>query len=316
MRLPPITPRNYRRITLVTLFLVAIIVVTGAAVRLTGSGLGCADWPNCSQSEFVGVANSHQQIEQLNRLFTGVVSLAIALAVLGSLARVPRRRDLIRWSVGLVLGILANSVLGGITVLTHLSAPIVMGHFLLAIILIWNAVVLHDRAGHSGTPGTLTASARARNLGRVMVALAGAVLVTGTVVTGTGPHGGDETVARLPFVVEDVARIHSVTAWAFLAVALAFGVVLHRGGATGRALGRLRWLIVVVIAQGALGYTQYVLGVPPGLVGLHVAGAVAVWVATLMTYLGLFSYPAEIMDVDVSAPVTTTGDEHVTAAAR
>jgi cytochrome c oxidase assembly protein subunit 15 len=129
-----------------------------------------------------------------------------------------------------------------------------------------------------------------------MVALAACVGITGTVVTGTGPHGGDERVARLPFIVEDVARIHSLTAWAFLAATIAFGWVLLRHGGTERAFRRLRWLVLLVVAQGALGYTQYVMGVPPRLVALHVAGSVAVWVATLVTYLGLFSYPAEVAE--------------------
>ena len=318
MRLPPVTPRTYRRITLVTVVMLAILVVTGAAVRLTSSGLGCSNWPSCTETHFVSVSGFHSQIEQINRLFTGVLStVAVTAAVVGSFARVPRRRDLTWWSLGLVVGVLGNSVLGGIAVLTHLSAPIVMGHFLLAAVLIWNAVVLHDRAGHADDSPALTAPPRARILGRVTVTLAAAVLFTGTIVTGAGPHGGDENVARLPFMVEDVARIHSLTAWAFLAVTIAFGWVLYRHGATRQAFRRLRWLVLVVVAQGALGYTQYFLGVPPGLVALHVAGSVAVWVATLVTYLGLFSYPAEIVDDDVAATVTTaTGGEHVTTAVR
>jgi len=291
VRLPRISPRTYQWITLVTVAALAIIVVTGAAVRLTGSGLGCSDWPACTDSHFVSVTGFHRQIEQVNRLFTGLVSVAVILAVLGSVARVPRRRDLVWWSLGLVAGMVGQIVLGGITVLFDLWPPLVMGHFVLSAILIWNAVILHDRAGHGPGPGTLTAPVSARTLGRVLVGMAGAVLLTGTVVTGTGPHGGDERVARLPFEVETVARLHSLTAWAFLAVALALGWVLLRQGATAQAGRRLRWLVVVVVAQGAIGYTQYFLGVPPGLVALHVAGAVAVWIATLVTYLGLFSHP-------------------------
>jgi len=312
VRLPRISPRTYRWITLAAVAALAIIVVTGAAVRLTGSGLGCSDWPACTDNQLVSVTGYHQQIEQINRLFTGLVSVAVIGAVLGSVARLPRRRDLIWWSLGLVAGMVGQIVLGGITVLFDLWPPLVMGHFALSAILIWNAVVLHDRAGHGDGPGVLCAPIRARTLGRVMVGLAAAVLATGTVVTGTGPHGGDENVARLPFIVEDVARIHSLTAWAFLAVTIAFAWVLYRQGATPQARGRVRWLILVVVAQGALGYTQYVLGVPPGLVALHVAGSVAVWVTTLVTYLGLFSFPAEDV-VDLRGSVA---DENVTAAAQ
>ena len=296
MRLPRISPRTYQWITLLTVVALAVIVVTGAAVRLTGSGLGCSDWPACTDNHFVSVTGYHRQIEQINRLFTGVVSVAVILAVLGSVARLPRRRDLIWWSLGLVAGMVGQIVLGGITVLFDLWPPLVMGHFVLSAILVWNAVVLNDRAGHADTPGVLIAAAPARTLGRLMVGLAAAVGITGTVVTGTGPHGGDERVARLPFMVEDVARIHSLTAWAFLGVTLAFGWVVYRQGGTARLLRRLRWLVLLVVAQGALGYTQYFTGVPPKLVALHVAGAVAVWVATLVTYLGLFSHPAEVTE--------------------
>jgi len=312
VRLPSISARTYRRITLATLVAVAVIVVTGAAVRLTGSGLGCSDWPACTDNQLVSVTGYHQQIEQINRLFTGLVSVAVIGAVLGSVARFPRRRDLIWWSLGLVAGMVGQIVLGGITVLFDLWPPLVMGHFVLSAILIWNAVVLHDRAGHGEGPGVLSAPVRARTLGRVMVGLAAAVLVTGTVVTGTGPHGGDENVARLPFIVEDVARIHSLTAWAFLVVTIAFAWLIYRQSATPQARGRVRWLILVIVAQGALGYTQYVLGVPPGLVALHVAGSVAVWVTTLVTYLGLFSFPAE----DAVEVGGSDIDENVTASAQ
>ncbi|MSV84916.1 MAG: hypothetical protein F2864_05330, partial [Actinobacteria bacterium] len=110
----------YRKVTVVALALIAIIVVTGAAVRLTGSGLGCEDWPNCSSGEFVGFETPNQTIEQVNRLFTGLVSVAVIAAVLGSLRRRPYRRDLVWWSAGLVAGVIGQIVLGGITVLVDL----------------------------------------------------------------------------------------------------------------------------------------------------------------------------------------------------
>ena len=176
-------------------------------------------------------------------------------------------------------GIVAQIVLGGITVLSHLWPPFVMGHFVLSAILVWNAVVLHHRAGHPDTPGVATASPRAVTLSRLMVIAAGAVLVTGTIVTGTGPHGGDEDVARLPFEIEDVARIHSLTAWAFLALSVGAIWFLLRGGASRSARRRSALLVAAILVQGAIGYTQYFTGVPPGLVILHIAGSVVVWIA-------------------------------------
>ena len=297
MRVPRISPRTYQWICVVTVAAVAIIIVTGGAVRLTGSGLGCDDWPKCTQSTFVGVSNYNQQIEQVNRLFTGVVSVAVILAVLGSLVREPRRRDLVWWSLGLVAGIVAQIVLGGITVLSHLWPPFVMGHFILSAILVWNAVVLHHRAGHPDSPGVAIVDRRVVVLSRLMVAAAAAVLVTGTVVTGTGPHGGDEKVTRLPFFVEDVARIHSLTAWAFLGLSVGSIWLLHRGGASRSANRRSMLLVGAILVQGAIGYTQYFLGVPPGLVIVHIAGSVVVWIAALSFHLGLFAHPEIAPDV-------------------
>ncbi len=117
------------------------------------------------------------------------------------------------------------------------------------------------------------------------------MLVTGTIVTGTGPNGGDQHVKRLPFLVEDVARIHSLTVWAFLALTVAALVLLARTGASRQVRRRTVELVVLIVAQGALGYTQYFLGVPRGLVLLHVVGAVAVWIVALRFYLGLYAYP-------------------------
>jgi heme a synthase len=293
VRVPRPSAAQYRVITLLVVVAVAVIVVTGAAVRLTDSGLGCPDWPRCTQYRFVAKASFHPQVEQLNRDFTGLVSIGVAVAVLGSLALVPRRRDLIGWSLGLVGGLVAEIILGGIVVLSHLWPPFVAAHFLLGMALVWNAVVLHERAGHPDTPGYLTVAPPVRTLGRALVALAGAVFLTGTVVTGSGPHGGDEHVKRLPFLVEDVARIHSLTVWAFLALTVATLVVLQRTGPTHSARRRALELVAAIVAQGALGYTQYFLGVPPGLVLLHVVGAVVVWIVALRFYLGLFAHAVD-----------------------
>ena len=306
MRLPRISARTYRWICAATVAAVVTIVVTGAAVRLTGSGLGCTDWPRCTNSQLVSVTGYHRSIEQLNRLFTGVVSVAIILAVAGSLVRRPRRRDLLWWSLGLVAGLIGQIVLGGITVIFDLWPPLVMGHFVLSVILVWNAVVLFDHAGRPdlvdpaeatraldpGYPaGSSIVTPGVRQLSRVMVAAAAAVLITGTVVTGTGPHGGDEHIRRLPFFVEDVARIHSITAWVFLGIAITTLWRVYRDGASPSLRRRGTVLVAIIVAQGVIGYTQYFLGVPPGLVAVHVAGATAVWMAAVWFYLGLTVYP-------------------------
>ena len=125
---------------------------TRQAVRLTGSGLGCEDWPNCTSTDFVKVSNPNQAIEQLNRLFTGLVSLAVAAAVLGAFRRRPYRRDLVAWALGLVAGVVGQIVLGGITVLVDLHPAAVAGHFVLSMLLVSDAVILLHRAGTEPGP--------------------------------------------------------------------------------------------------------------------------------------------------------------------
>jgi cytochrome c oxidase assembly protein subunit 15 len=291
VRLPAVSPALYRRMTTAALLAVCAIIITGAAVRLTDSGLGCSDWPNCTRNHLVAKLQFHQQVEFVNRVFTAAIAVAIAIAVLGALARVPRRRDLVWWSLGLVAGLLGEIVLGGIVVKSHLWPPFVAAHFLLSALLVWDAVVLYDRARHSGEPGAPTVDGGVVWLGRVMVAAAGVVLVTGTVVTGTGPHGGDQHVKRLPFEVESVARVHSLCAWGLLLLTVVAIGMLARAGATTTASRRSRVLVAAVLVQGAIGYIQYFTGVPPWLVLFHVTGAVVVWVSVLRFQLGLFAHP-------------------------
>ena len=131
-----VTPSQYRRITFAALLLLAFIVVTGAAVRLTDSGLGCSDWPTCENDKIVAPLEYNAMIEFVNRTITGLVSIAVILAVLGSLRRTPRRRDLTWWSFGLVAGVIAQIILGGLLVRSELAKPFLMGHFLLSLSLI------------------------------------------------------------------------------------------------------------------------------------------------------------------------------------
>lgn len=304
MRLPRVSAATYRRVTLATQFLLAFIIVTGAAVRLTGSGLGCTDWPTCEDGNVVAPLEYHPMIEFGNRMVTGLVSAAVVAAVLGSMLRAgPRRRDLIRLSWGLVAGVVGQIVLGGITVLSHLWPPFVMSHFLLSMVIVWCAVVLHHRAGEPDDVAERrpVVDGPTRGLARGLVAGAAAVIVMGTVVTGTGPHPGSgdgELVERLPFSLHDVARIHGAMAVGLCALAVLVAVRLVRVGAPAPARRRSEVVLGVLVLQGGVGYTQYFLGVPAWLVAVHVAGAVALWVATLRLWLSL----APVAPVDVPAP--------------
>ncbi|MDG2428616.1 MAG: COX15/CtaA family protein [Acidimicrobiales bacterium] len=283
-----ISPETYRRICGLALILLAGIVVTGAAVRLTGSGLGCSDWPTCEQDRFVPEADFHGWVEFGNRLITGLVSVAVIAAVLGSLARQPRRSDLVRWSWGLVAGVIGQVILGGIVVLSHLNPWLVLGHFALSMVLVWNAVVLHHRAGDHTRSISVIVPKPVRYLTTLLTGVVMVVLGTGTLVTGTGPHAGsrDDPIARLPFTIQAVARIHGTTVIVVLLVVTALVVTVRKSfptdNETGLPLHRaVWWLVAIVAAQAAIGWSQYFTGVPVVLVGLHVAGATALWIVVV-----------------------------------
>jgi cytochrome c oxidase assembly protein subunit 15 len=293
-----LSPRAYRWVTLAAAILLALIIVTGAAVRLTGSGLGCPEWPNCTKDSFVAASETgfHGRVEFTNRMVTGLVSVGVILAVLGSLIRLPRRGDLVWLSVGLVLGVIAQALLGALVVEKLLDPTFVMGHFLLSAVLLANAIELYHRAG-------LPDDARSRPafgsgpvwLGRLLVLAVSVVLVTGTVVTGAGPHSGDAgensnlRATRLDLAVPDVARIHGTSVMVFLALVLVTLAVMARRPGAHRPVKRLGILLGLVVAQAGLGYYQYFNGVPRVLVGFHVAGATAVFAATMGVLLAMYA---------------------------
>jgi cytochrome c oxidase assembly protein subunit 15 len=289
VRLPRLRPSTYQHIALVAVVLLAIIIVTGGAVRLSGSGLGCSDWPNCEPGRLTPRAASdvHAMIEFLNRMFTGLVSVAVIVCVLGSLARVPRRRDLVWLSLGLVAGVFAQAVLGGLTVLFELQPPLVMAHFLLSLVLLTNALVLYQRASEPPGRGHSIVDHRVRVLDRLLLAVAAVVVTTGTVVTATGPHGGDRKAKRFAFDLPTVARIHGISVMVFLGLVLATFWLLRRTRGPVSVQRRLGLLLVVLVAQAIIGYVQYLNDIPELLVGFHIAGATLVWSAVVWFSLGL-----------------------------
>jgi cytochrome c oxidase assembly protein subunit 15 len=310
VRVPHLSPEAYRRITLVAAILLAIIIVTGGAVRLTDSGLGCPSWPNCEAGRLTphSASDYNAMVEFVNRLFTGLVSIAVIVAVLGSLVRTPRRRDLVWLSAGLVAGVFAQAVLGGLTVLFELKPQFVMAHFLVSIALLTNAIVLYRRAGRSddATESRPIVSSRIVALSRVLLVVATVVLCTGTVVTGAGPHSGGgnkDDVQRLDFSIPEVARLHGTVVMVFLGLVLVTLWLVWRDHAAKSVQNRLTVLLVVLLAQAGVGYAQYFSDIPPLLVGIHIAGATAVWTATVWFALGCFEHlaPARAHPLD-SAP--------------
>jgi cytochrome c oxidase assembly protein subunit 15 len=295
MRVPHLSPRAYQRVTLVAAILLAMIIVTGGAVRLTDSGLGCPVGLSCPARELhrFAVSSEHRFIEHANRLITGVVSIAVIVAVLGSLVRVPRRRDLTFLSLGLVAGVFAQAVLGQLTVEFDLKPQFVMAHFLLSIVLLTNAIWLNWRAGQpdDATESQPVVSPRIVVMSRALVGLAALVLASGTVVTGAGPHSGGgqhDNVARLDLHLETAARFHGTLVMVFLALVLVTLWLVRRDRAPRAVQTRLTVLLVVLVAQAGVGYAQYFNDIPALLVGIHIAGAAAVWSATVVFGLGCF----------------------------
>jgi heme a synthase len=283
-----VSPARYITLARAALWSLTIIVVSGGAVRLTGSGLGCTDWPNCEENQLVASLEYHALIEFVNRMFTGVVAAAVIAAVLGSLRRSPRRRDLVWWSWGLVAGVVAQIVLGALLVKTDLDPRFTMGHFLLSMVLLWNGTVLVHRAsprddseaGEVMSRHHFEMRRRLRRSTLGATVLGAVLLVSGTVVTGTGPHSGSdnlEVADRLPFLVRDVTRVHSLIAIATLGLLLWAGWQANRLGdaVTSRRIGIV---VILLTAQGALGYLQYFTGVPVQLVALHITLASVTWI--------------------------------------
>lgn len=271
-----IKTRTFRLVTGAALGSLCIIIFTGSLVRLTGSGLGCVDWPRCSESKFIDVSSGHTFIEQANRLFTGLVSASVILAVLTAHRARPYRRDLIVLAWLLVVGVLVQVVIGGVVVLTGLNPYANMAHFLVSMMLIAFALLLYRRAGVA-RPTTWLRSFPLDVVMpvRAMAVVAVVAVVTGTVVTATGPHAGGVDAVRFGFQLENVARVHSisvVSTVAFLLIVL-WKLKAHRDAVEQResvvALG------FVSVAQAVVGYSQYLTGVPVFLVGIHIIGATA-----------------------------------------
>ena len=262
-----------------------VIVVSGALVRLTGSGLGCIDWPGCSHTKFVDISTGHSAIEQINRLFTGVVSAAVAASALGSFFVSPRLRKTIWLAIGLVIGVLVQVLLGALVVITGLNPWSNMAHFLVSMALITTAVLLVDQAKpqlQKRSDSVSCLSPVTIQTSKWIVALSGIAIVFGTLVTGTGPHAGDERAIRLGFDLRTITRAHSMFVLLCVGLTLFLFVRIKKQTKEWEILGRpLEIFLAAAVAQGALGYLQYFSGVPAQMVALHVALAIAVWISAL-----------------------------------
>jgi cytochrome c oxidase assembly protein subunit 15 len=266
------------------------IVVTGGLVRLTGSGLGCPTWPECTRGSLVPTAGQPEGTQSLiefgNRLLTFVLVLVAVAALVAVVRQRPRRRPLVVLATMVLAGIPAQAVLGGVTVLVDLHPAAVAAHFLLSMGVIAAAVVLVRRAGEPGDgPAVPTVRNELRMLAWAIGAAAVVVLVLGTVVTGSGPHAGDEASPRFALDVRTVSWLHADVVILLLGLTVAFWLGCRLTGAPQAVQRAAGWLLLACLAQGAVGYAQYFAGVPVALVSLHVLGACLVWVATVWLLL-------------------------------
>lgn len=285
-RLPRTVTPLVRGLALASLVSQILIVVTGGAVRLTASGLGCPEWPRCTAESMVATPEMgmHGVIEFGNRLLTFVLT-AIAIAMLVSLWNLRRtRRDLFIPAVVLLAGIPAQAVVGGITVLTQLNPWIVGWHFIISMILIVVATVLVNRARLTDAEtGADTEPRAAPLLRQLLVAAAGlvaAAVLLGVVVTGSGPHAGDSGAARNNLNPDLMTRIHAAPVYLLVLTVVLLVVAAYRLRVAPRLRGALVLLVVVVLAQGAVGYLQHFLHLPVALVALHMLGASLLTAAT------------------------------------
>jgi len=261
----------------VLLFLQAALVVTGGAVRLTGSGLGCPTWPECTPGSYTPVPHQAEPqlnvwIEFANRLLTFVLviaSLVVIIAVLKS-----KRKDLRGLAIGQFLGIFGQGILGGITVLTDLNPIPVAGHLLLSIILIAGATSLYSRRYLPAV--FVEAESLTSKISKAHIAISFLVIVLGTIVTGSGPHAGDAQAKRFGFDIRTVAWMHADVVIFLLGLTLAFYVAQGTSATTKRTI---KTFTVIALAQGAIGYVQYFTGIPEVLVAAHLLGATLVWIA-------------------------------------
>lgn len=288
-----------------------VIIVTGGAVRLTGSGLGCDTWPKCTDDSLIVTAEQgfHGFVEFGNRMLTYVLSAAVGWAIIAARSAKPRRRGLTRLGWAQFWIVMSNAVIGGITVWMGLNPWTVAGHFLAANSLLTVAVITWHRTGEGdGTPKPRVPGP-VRKLSWAIVVVSALLIALGTTVTGAGKHAGDSSdVPRMPWDWTDAAHVHAVAAWVVCALAVAMWLVLRVVDAPDDTRARARDLLIVLLAQGGVGYVQYFTGVPEVMVAAHMLGSSLMWIAVLRLALSLRERPV------ATAPVPARPDAELTSA--
>ncbi|MEU8487583.1 COX15/CtaA family protein [Streptomyces sp. NPDC048641] len=296
--------RTVRRAALSAVVMTVVIVVTGGAVRLTGSGLGCPTWPKCTDESLTATSamGFHGAIEFGNRMLTYVLCAAVGWAIIAARSQKPWRRGLTRLGWAQFWLVMGNAVLGGIVVLVGLNPYTVAAHFLLSTALIAVATVMWQRTREGDAAPRPLAGKAVRQLVWILVAATVLLIMVGTVVTGSGPHAGDSSdVERMPLDWETISKAHAVLAWIVVTLTFALWFVLKAVDAPKGPLHRTRDLFLVLLAQGVIGYVQYFTDLPEILVGLHMLGSALVWIAVLRVLLSLRERPLGTTEVPAQA---------------
>jgi len=299
------SPSTVRAVALASVVAYALLVVSGGAVRLTGSGLGCPDWPSCFQHHLTAVSSFHPMVEFLNRLVSVAVTVLSAAALIVTARRNPFRRDLTWLGAGLVGGILAQIVLGGLVVLFKLNPYLVAVHFLLTFVVLANAILLYHLSGCDPTPAEPTVGRDLVWLARLVLGSLALVTMVGTVVTGSGPHSGGPGAKRIPIALHSIAEVHATLALFTIGMTLAATFAFHVAKAPPAVQRRVRLLVEVMAVQGGLGYLQYFLHDAAGVVEFHLAGVTTLWIVGFTFYLSLHRHPPAAEEAGATRAGTT-----------
>ncbi|MEE6265848.1 COX15/CtaA family protein [Streptomyces diastatochromogenes] len=309
--------RFVRRAALATVVMAVIIVVTGGAVRLTESGLGCSTWPKCTPDSLTPTAamGINGLIEFGNRMLTYVLCAVIGLFIIAARARAPRRRALTRLGWAQFWIVMGNAVWGGIVVLTGLNPYLVAAHFLLTSALLTVAVLSWQRAKEGDEEPRDVVARPVRQLSWLLVAATGALTVIGTVVTGTGPHAGDaHKVHRIPLNWQEVTQLHVDFVYVVVGLSVALWFALRAVKAPAAARRTALELLGCIALQGVIGYVQYFSGLPELVVGLHMLGSTLVWIAVLRVALAL-RVRGPLQEDDPAAPAVDAAPDAQLASA-
>ncbi|MBL1097177.1 COX15/CtaA family protein [Streptomyces coffeae] len=299
--------RFVRRAALATVVMAVVIVVTGGTVRLTESGLGCDTWPKCTSGSLTPTSDMgiHGAIEFGNRMLTYVLCAFIGLLIIAARARTPVRRSLTRLGWAQFWLVMSNAVIGGIIVLTGLNPYIVSSHFLLSTALLTVAMAVWQRSREGdGEPRGLVARP-VRQLTGLLVGSTLALILIGTVVTGSGPHAGDaREVHRIPLDWQEITQLHVDFVYIVLGLTVALWFTLRAVKAPAAQRRTVLDLLAVLLLQGLIGYVQYFTHLPEVIVGIHMFGSCLVWIAVLRVLFAQRERPA------LAAPaVSPTGDD-------